>query len=215
MKKLAIVGALVSAMAFAADPQSQAQGQAQTGQSGAAGQKMDAAKTDPMTAMGWTPRKVTKEDKKGIEAMLKEHEQAWMKGDLEGAMAHVSFPVFMATDDSKGAIHAGPWDKAMYQKMMEPMLKNTSAMADMMKNSKMKYDYNFLSDSMAMVTCNTQMKMGKQSHSMKSAMLVVNEAGKWMIKASMEPGWGDTAMPQMNQGDMKAATPAAGSKGQK
>jgi hypothetical protein len=64
MNKLLWVGCLVSAMAMAQGTQSS-----------------PSMKSDQGMMTGWTPRKVTKEDKKGVEMMLDTLHKAWTTGD--------------------------------------------------------------------------------------------------------------------------------------
>jgi hypothetical protein len=177
---------------------------------------------------GWTPRKVTKEDKKGIEAALDEHHKAWMSGDMSAVTATMDFPVFMATDDKDGAVMTNMASQADWQKMMEPSMKammaDKDAMAAMAKMPKPKMDMFFITDTMAFVNAKMQMPMGKQKMETRNALFMINKGGKWLVKGQVEGGWGDMAKSQMSQmdnkmgGDMKPtnaaapATPAAPAK---
>jgi len=149
--------------------------------------------------MGWMPRKVTHEDKKGIEEMLTQDEAAWMKGDMAGVAANVDFPVYMVTDDSKGMVYTDAWTKDQWMKEMADAMKN------MPKDMKMKHNrkYMFLTDDMAIVYDNMSATMGKQKMSWNSAELVVKKNGKWMIKSMMEGGWGDMAKAKGTMTDTK------------
>jgi hypothetical protein len=150
---------------------------------------------------GYTPRKVTKEDKKGIEAMFKAMEAAEMKGDMNAAMEHIDFPVYMMTDNSQGKVMSDSWTKEKYAKMM------TDAMAQMPKDHAMKppkhnFKYFFLTDTMAIVTDQKTMHMGKEKMPVRSAMTVIQKDGKWMVKTMAEGGWGDS-MGTGGSGEMK------------
>jgi hypothetical protein len=142
------------------------------------------------TGMGWTPRKVTHEDKKGIEAMLTKIDNAWKTGDVAATAAMVDFPVYMVTDDSKGTVYTESWTKDMYMTNMTQAMKGMPDMKDMKVKHNRKYD--FLTDDMAMVYDNASMTMGKQTINTRSASLVIQKDGKWMIKSMMEGGWGDS-----------------------
>jgi hypothetical protein len=137
---------------------------------------------------GWTPRKVTHEDKKGIDAMLNQSEKAWKTGDIAATAALVDFPVYMVTDNSKGVVSTDTWTKDQYMTSM------TEAMKNMPKDMKVKHNrkYDFLTDDMAMVYDNATMTMGKQTMNVRSASLVIKKDGKWMVKSMMEGGWGDS-----------------------
>jgi hypothetical protein len=141
---------------------------------------------------GWVPRKVTHEDKKGIEAMLTKVDNAWKAGDIATAAAAVDFPVYMVTDDSKGNVYTETWDKDKYMATM------TEAMKGMPKDVKVKHNrkYDFLTDDMAMLYDNATMTMGKQTVNVRSAGLVIKKDGQWMMKSMMEGGWGDSMKPK-------------------
>lgn len=204
MKKLVLAVCFVSAVAFAED------------------KAMDAKAGDKsMGGMmaGWTPRKVTNEDKKGIEAALESHHKAWMSGDMSAVAATVDFPVFMATDDKDGNVMTTMHDQATWTKMMEPSMKammaDKDAMAAMAKMPKPKMEMFFITDTMALVDAKMQRSMGKQKMETRNALFMVNKGGKWMIKGQIEGGWGDMAKSQMSMmdkpagGEMKPATAAA------
>src|SRR4051812_21883651 len=108
MKKLALVGCLVSAIAFAADKPA-APSAAPMGDK-------------PMGGMmeGWTPRKVTKEDKKGVTDAMEAMHKTMMAGNMEEVMANYDFPIFMMTDDKDGNVMTTMSDGATWKKMMEP-----------------------------------------------------------------------------------------------
>src|SRR5207249_3432282 len=63
-----------------------------------------AAGMPDMTKMGPLSRKVTKEDKKGVDELYKKSEEAWKKGDVNALAELVDFPVIMLSDDSKGEV---------------------------------------------------------------------------------------------------------------
>src|SRR4029453_8769627 len=101
MKKLALVGCLVSAFAFAADKP--------------AAPMMDKPMGDkPMGGVmgGRTPRKVTKEDKKAITDAMDAMHKTMMSGNMEEIMANYDFPIFMMTDDKDGMVYTNMADGA-------------------------------------------------------------------------------------------------------
>ena len=152
---------------------------------GAAG-GIDWSKVGPMS------RPVTKEDKKGVEQLCKNMEEAWKTGNMDALLASIDFPVIMLSDDSKGAVQHFSATREQFAEIMKPM------MAGMPKDMKMKHkrDFHFLSDTLALVVENTQMSMGKMKGKFK-AFSVINkkEDGTWKVKQMAEAGWGDMKAP--------------------
>ena len=144
---------------------------------------------------GWTPRKVTHPDKKGIEAMLTQIDNAWMKGDIAATASMVDFPVYMVTDDSKGTVYTDSWTKDMYLTNMTETMKN---MPSDMKDMKVKHNrkIDFITDDIAIVHDDAAMTMGKHTMNIRNANLVIKKDGKWMVKSMMEGGWGDSMKPK-------------------
>jgi hypothetical protein len=142
-----------------------------------------------MTQMGPWTRKPTNEAKtrKEIEAFFKEEEAIMKRRDFEAALAQVDFPVFMATDDSKGVPHAQLMDRQQYAAMMKPMFDQMPADMQMTR----KTTITVLSDSLAMFSCDFTMTSGKEKHSGRNGGLVVKREGQWKWKAFYEAGWGD------------------------
>lgn len=164
------------------------------------------AKTAEVKApMTFTPRKVTTEDKKGIEAMYAAHEAACMKGEWETAAASVDFPIYMVTDNAKGEVWAANWDRKQWIDDM------TASMNAMPKDAKMKHDrkYTFLTNEMAMVSDTVTGTMGSKKETWKSAGLVVKKDGKWMMKSMIEGGWGDMPSAKPREAKMMNDTPDA------
>src|SRR5689334_23028630 len=134
MKKLALIGALVSAVAFAADKPAMA----------------PAGDAKPMRGMmeGRTRRKVIKEDKKAVtDALEAMHNKMMSGGTMDDMMAMHDFPVFMMTDDKDGNVMMTTMDADAWKKMMEPGMKaeDMKAMHDQMaKMPKPKMDVFFL-----------------------------------------------------------------------
>src|SRR5262245_34498817 len=79
-----------------------------------------------MSKMGPWTRKPTneKQTKKEVADFFKAEEELAKKGDFEGALARIDFPVFMVTDDAKGVPEAEPWTKEKYSQMMKPFWEN-------------------------------------------------------------------------------------------
>jgi uncharacterized protein (TIGR02246 family) len=171
-----------------------------------------AAGAPDMTKMGPMTRKVTKEDKKGVDAMYKAMEEAMKKGDVNAAADFNDFPVLMVTDDSKGVESHSEVTRDNWVKMMEPFIKN---MPKDMKTTH-KRTVHFLSDDLAFVDVDENMTMGKVKGSWHAESMLVRKDGKWKVKLDAEAGWGDMKMPDAQAAGgaapAAAAAPAQGGK---
>jgi hypothetical protein len=178
----------INATALAADKDDKAMGKPAA----------DARMAGPMS------RKVTKEDKKGIDAMYKSIEESMKKGDVNGFADNVDFPVMMVTDNQAGQFMSTSVDREGFVKMMG------ESMSHMPKDMKMggKHSARFLSDSLAAVDEDQTASMGKMKGAWKSESLVVLKDGKWKMKMMAEAGWGDTMKEHAAASD-PAAPPAA------
>ena len=142
-----------------------------------------------MTKMGPWTRKPANEAKvkKEIEAFFKEEEALMKQRDFDAELARIDFPVFMATDDSKGIPKAELYDRQHYAEMMKPMFDQTPADMQLTR----KTDITVLSDSLATYTCDFTVTAGKEKHSGRNSGLLVKRDGQWKWKAMYEAGWGD------------------------
>lgn len=203
MKKLAlaVLVCFISAPAFAAEQKTGAMPMKDT--------KSESAKM-AANEMGFMPHKATNEaqDKKDLEAMFKSMEDSMKKGDMSSGMASVDFPVLMVTDDSKGEAMTATWDKDMWTKTMSESMKKMPA--DMMKTMKHDRKYDFVTDSLAVVTDNQSMTMGGKKMSWKTVSLMIKKDGKWMSKAMVEGGWGDSMKGQGAGGSGNMGTDSGG-----
>lgn len=150
----------------------------------------------------WKPKKVTKKDTKGIDALYKACEEAMKKGDVAALEALHDFPVYMLTDNAAGATSGGEWNKEMWTQVMKPMIEN------MPKDVKMthKAKPTFVTDSIAFVEETHTMTVGKgKPETWTSAAIVVLKDGKWMMKGGAEGGWGDMPMPEKKAEAVPAA----------
>jgi hypothetical protein len=145
-----------------------------------------------MTKMGPLSRPVTKEkeDKKGVDEMLKAVEDAWQKGDVNAVADNIDFPVIMLSDDSTGAARHYEATREQWIAMMTPMVTN------MPKDVKhqMKHTAHFLSDTLGLVVEDTTLS-GKVKGKFKSFEVVNYKDGKWKIKEMAQAGWGDVKPP--------------------
>ncbi|MGA9521800.1 MAG: nuclear transport factor 2 family protein [Myxococcaceae bacterium] len=170
-----VVAALVAGAAYAQDQQPGAE---------------DMSKAGP-----WTRRPTDeKKTKKEISDFLKQEDALMKKGDFDALVSRIDFPIFMATDDSQGVPRAKEYSREEYVTMMRPMMQN---MPQDMKVQH-KHTVTVLSDSLANVTDDYTMTMGKQKLRGRSSSLLVRRDGQWKWKTTAEPGWGD--MPEAGVG---------------
>jgi hypothetical protein len=143
-----------------------------------------------MTKMGPMSRPVTKEDKKGVDELFKNMEQAWKSGDINAVAENVDFPVLMLSDDSSGAVKYFTASREQWMAIMKPMMTN------MPKDLKMthKHTATFLSDTLA-VAIGEESVSGKMKGKWKSMSVLTNQGGRWKIKQMAEAGWGDMKPP--------------------
>ena len=161
---------------------------------------------DPMA--GFSPRKVTpaqeKEASQQIHALFKKMEQAGMKGDLDGAVSAIDFPVLMLTDNKAGDAVGGPYTEEQWRKEMGPMYQSPP------KDMKMTHAPKvfLVSEALASVDDSWTMTMGKKKLAGRSTMLLIRKAGEWKVKSMVEGGWGDMPGPGMEPAGEKPAEPA-------
>jgi hypothetical protein len=143
-----------------------------------------------MSKMGPLSRKVTKEDKKGVDELYKTTEDAWMKGDVNALADSCDFPVIMLSDDSKGEVKHYTVTREQWVGMMSQFVQG------MPKDVKMKNSHKaaFLSDDLAAVIEEHSMS-GKMKGSWKAFSVVTLRDGKWKFKQMAEAGWGDMKPP--------------------
>jgi uncharacterized protein (TIGR02246 family) len=143
--------------------------------------QVDVTKTGPLS------RKVTKEDRQGIEALFKAANDAWRKGDIQALAALYDFPIYMGTDRQDGTYEGGEWSQEQFNKIMGSMMKNDPK--DVM--NKEKLTPHFLSDTLAVVLVETTLtKGGKELGSYKSSVITVKKSGQWRVKSGIEAGHG-------------------------
>lgn len=146
-----------------------------------------------MSKMGPWTRKPTneKQTKKEVTEFFKSEEALAKKGDFEGALGRIDFPVYMITDDSKGVAEAEAWNREKYTQAMKPFWDH------MPKDMKTTHKPNIvvLSDSLVNVTDDFSMTMGKTKMSGRNMSVLVKRDGQWKWKVMGEAGWGGMQMP--------------------
>jgi hypothetical protein len=140
-----------------------------------------------ITQSGPLSRKITKEDREGIDALFKAADAAWKKGDMESLTALYEFPIYMATDTKDGTFQGGEWSVEQFQKIMGGFMKSDPK--DVVYKEKLTP--HFLSDTMASVIVETTAtRGGKELGSYKSSVLVIKKNGQWRFKSGAEAGHG-------------------------
>lgn len=143
--------------------------------------QQDITKTGPLS------RKVTNEDKPGIEALFKSAESAWKKGDIDTLSKLYDFPIYMATDTANGTFQGGEWSQEQFVQIMGEVMK--SEPKDVAYDDK--YTPHFLSDALAVVIVDTTAtQAGKALGSYKSSVIVIKKDGQWRFKSGVEAGHG-------------------------
>jgi hypothetical protein len=175
--------ALVGAFSAMAQEEQSQQQESATGGAGTGMQQVDMSKMGP-----WT-RKPTNEaqTRKEIQGFLKEEDALMKKKDLEGMLSRIDFPIFMATDDSKGVPKAMMFNRQQYEDTMRPFFEN--APQDMQMQHRPTIT--ILSDSLAVVADDFTMTVEGKKRSGKNFSLLVKKDGQWKWKSVVEPGWGD------------------------
>jgi len=145
---------------------------------------MDMSKLGPATR----PVKKAKKIRREIMAFLKKEDAIMKKHDLAASMALIDFPVWMATDNSRGEAMGETCTQEAYEAMMKPFYDQP-----MPKGLKMmrKNAITLLSPSLAVVVSTWTMRMGKKRSTWKSASLLVKKGGVWKSQVMAEAGWGD------------------------
>jgi hypothetical protein len=143
-----------------------------------------------MSKVGPMSRKVTKEDKKGIDELYKAVEDAMKKGDVNAFADLSDFPVIMLSDDSKGQVQWFPVTREQFIDLMKPMMGQP-----MPKDMKHKHTAHFLSDDLAVAIEENSATMGKEKGKWKAMSVLTLKDGKWKFKQMAEAGWGDMKAP--------------------
>jgi len=83
----------------------------------------DWSKAGPWTRKPADEQKV----KDDINAFLKQNEQLHKARNLNAMLGNIDFPIFMATDNSKGEVKAKEYNRDEYSSMMKPMVDKSPA----------------------------------------------------------------------------------------
>jgi uncharacterized protein (TIGR02246 family) len=145
-----------------------------------------AAGQPDMSKMGPLSRKVTKEDKKGVDELYKAVEDAMKKQDVNAYADLFDFPVIMLSDDSKGQVQHFEASREQFVNLMKGFMTQPPP-----KDMKHKHTANFLSDDLAVAIEEMSGTMGTMKGKWKAMSVLTLKDGKWKFKQIAEAGWGD------------------------
>jgi hypothetical protein len=143
-----------------------------------------------MTKVGPLSRKVTKEDKKGVDDLYKAVEEAMKKQDVNAFADLVDFPVIMLSDDSKGQVQWFAAPREQFVNMFKGIMAGPPP-----KDMKHKHTAHFLSDDLAVAIEEMSGTMGTMKGKWKAMSVLTLKDGKWKFKQMTEAGWGDMKPP--------------------
>ena len=147
------------------------------------------AEVPDMSKMGPWSRKPTDEKriKKEIDAFLEQVDEVFKKRDFEASLGMIDFPLYWATDNSKGMGHTELLDRVKWTAMQKPFYEN------MPKDTEMTHKFTVvvLSDAMATGTDDYVLSTGKDKFAGRGAFLLVKRDGQWKWKVMSEAGWGE------------------------
>jgi hypothetical protein len=151
----------------------------------AAKKEVDVSHMDNLS--GPLSRRVTHEDREGIEALFVAAADAWRKEDMRALMTLYDLPIYAGTDNAAGAYQAaecnGEQLRAILTATMQAERKEVSRTE--------RRTPHFVSDSIAMVLVETSVtRNGDTLGSYTSAILVIKKGGQWRFKSGVEAGHG-------------------------
>jgi hypothetical protein len=132
-------------------------------------------------------RRVTHEDRHGIEALFVAAADAWGKEDMQALMTLYDLPIYAGTDNAAGAYQAAECDSEQLRAILTATMQ--AERKDVSRTERRTP--HFLSDSIAMVLVETSVtRNGDALGSYTSAILVIKNGGHWRFKSGVEAGHG-------------------------
>ena len=132
-------------------------------------------------------RRVTHEDRQGIEALFVAAADAWRKEDMQTLMTLYDLPIYAGTDNAAGAYQAAECDDEQLRAILTATMQ---AEPTDVSRTERRIPH-FLSDSVAMVLVETSVtRNGDALGSYTSAILVIKTGGLWRFKSGVEAGHG-------------------------
>ena len=133
-------------------------------------------------------RRVTHEDRQGIEALFVAAADAWREEDVQALLTLYDLPIYAGTDNAAGAYQDAACDGELLRKILTALMQ---AEAKDVSRAERRTPH-FLSDSMAMVLVETSVtRNGDALGSYTSAILVIKKGGVWRFKSGVEAGHGE------------------------
>ena len=133
-------------------------------------------------------RRVTHEDREGIEALFVAAADAWRKEDMQALMTLYDLPIYAGTDNAAGAYQAAECNGEQLRAILTALMQ--AERRDVSRTERRTP--HFLSDSMAMVLVETSVaRNGDTLGSYTSAILVIKKGGLWRFKSGVEAGHGE------------------------
>ena len=132
-------------------------------------------------------RRVTHEDRQGIETLFNAAADAWQKEDVQALMTLYDLPIYAGTDNAAGAYQAAPCDGEQLRAILTALMR--AERKDVSRAERRTL--HFLSDSIAMVLVETSVtRNGDALGSYTSAILVIKKDGLWRFKSGVQAGRG-------------------------
>ena len=132
-------------------------------------------------------RKVTHEDKEGIEALFNAAADAWRTEDVQALLTLYDLPIYSGTDNAAGAYQAALCDGEQLRAILTALMR--AERKDVSRAERRTP--HFLSDSIAMVLVDTSVtRNGDALGSYTSAILVIKKDGLWRFKSGVQAGHG-------------------------
>ena len=132
-------------------------------------------------------RRVTHEDRQGIEALFVAAADARRTEDMQALMTLYDLPIYAGTDNAAGVYQAAECDA----EQLRAILAATMRVERKELSRTERRTPHFLSDSIAMVLVETDVTdNGTALGSYTSAILVIKNDGHWRFKSGVEAGHG-------------------------
>ena len=132
-------------------------------------------------------RRVTHEDRQGIEALFVAAADAWRQEDMQALMTLYALPIYAGTDNAAGAYQAAECGDEQLRAILAATMQ--AERKDVSRTERRTP--HFLSDSVAMVLVETTVtRNGEALGSYTSAILVIKNGGLWRFKSGVEAGHG-------------------------
>ena len=132
-------------------------------------------------------RRITHEDRQGIEALFVAAADAWRKEDIDALGTLYDLPIYAGTDNAAGAYQDAVCDGERLHEILTGWMQ---AEAKDVSRAQRRTPY-FLSDSMAMVLVETSVtRNGDALGSYTSAILVIKKGEVWRFKSGVVAGHG-------------------------